>query len=93
LFRPPFLIKPSVKDLTGRPFHSSERSIRTNPRWPGVVGLYDFNAIFLSSVFWLASENLNQAGYAYSLSESSRLFIKHKFLKICNLTAYIKGLY
>src|SRR5690606_25757370 len=45
LFRPPLLDRPSVRVLTGRPFHSSERSIRTSPRWPGVVGLYVFNAM------------------------------------------------
>src|SRR6056297_3648684 len=55
LFRPAFLLKPSVRDLTGRPFQSSERSIRTSPRWPGVVGLYDFNAILLSSVCFFRS--------------------------------------
>ena len=53
LFRPPDLVKPSVRDLTGRPFHSSERSISTSPRWPGVVGLYDLSAML--SVFRLAS--------------------------------------
>src|SRR5210317_2193661 len=56
LFRPPFLVKPSVRDLTGRPFQSSERSIRTSPRWPGVVGLYDLSAIL--SVFRFASRPL-----------------------------------
>jgi len=45
LFRPPDLVSPSVRDLTGRPFQSSERSISTSPRWPGVVGLYDFSAM------------------------------------------------
>jgi hypothetical protein len=39
-----------VRALTGRPFQSSERSISTNPRWPGVVGLYDFSAMFATSV-------------------------------------------
>ncbi len=46
LLRPPCEIRPSVRAFTGRPFHSSERSIRTSPRWPGVVGLYDLSAMF-----------------------------------------------
>src|SRR5690606_22392673 len=50
LFRPPCLLKPSVRVLTGRPFQSSERSISTSPRWPGVVGLYDLSAMLVSSV-------------------------------------------
>jgi hypothetical protein len=52
LFRPPCLVRPSVRALTGRPFQSSERSISTSPRWPGVVGLYDLSAML--SVFRLA---------------------------------------
>src|SRR5690606_11072234 len=56
LFRPPVFVKPSVRALTGRPFQSSERSISTSPRWPGVVGLYDFNARV--SVFRLLSDHL-----------------------------------
>jgi len=51
LFRPPDFVKPSVRVLTGRPFQSSERSISTSPRWPGVVGLYDLSAML--SVFRL----------------------------------------
>ena len=45
LFRPAFLVRPSVRAFTGRPFQSSERSISTSPRWPGVVGLYDLSAM------------------------------------------------
>src|SRR5690606_13269118 len=56
LLRPPWLCRPSVRALTGRPFHSSERSIRTSPRWPGVVGLYDLSAMI--TVFRLLQDRL-----------------------------------
>jgi hypothetical protein len=37
--------QPLGEGLHGRPFQSSERSISTSPRWPGVVGLYDLSAM------------------------------------------------
>src|ERR1700733_5264167 len=43
--RPPDLVRPSVRLLTGRPLCSSERSISTRARRPGEVGLYCFKAI------------------------------------------------
>src|SRR3954465_14914531 len=45
LLRPPDLLRPSVKALTGLPFHSSERSTCTSWRRLGVIGLYCFSAI------------------------------------------------
>src|SRR5947208_16637532 len=45
LLRPPFPRSPSVKALTGLPFHSSLRSTITSCRRDGVVGLKVFNAI------------------------------------------------
>ena len=59
LFRPPDFVKPSVRVLTGRPFQSSERSISTSPRWPGVVGLYDLSAML--SVFRYRCSTLRAA--------------------------------
>src|SRR5919108_2412654 len=45
LLRPPLPRKPSVKALTGFPFHSSLRSTITNCRCDGVVGLKVLSAI------------------------------------------------
>src|ERR1700757_274311 len=45
LLRPPLPRTPSVKDLTGFPFHSSRRSTITSCRREGVVGLNVFSAI------------------------------------------------
>ena len=45
LLRPPLPRSPSVKALTGLPFHSSLRSTMTSCRRDGVVGLKVFNAI------------------------------------------------
>src|SRR6266852_131979 len=45
LLRPPLPRSPSVKALTGFPFHSSDRSTMTSCRRDGVVGLKVFNAI------------------------------------------------
>src|SRR4051794_39556657 len=48
LLRPPLEFLPSVNALIGLPLYSAERSTITNWRWPGVVGLYFFNAIAVS---------------------------------------------
>src|SRR6266478_2533055 len=48
LLRPPFCRKPSVKPLTGLPFHSSLRSTMTRWRCDGVVGLNVLSAIALN---------------------------------------------
>src|SRR5215213_6476988 len=48
LLRPPEECLPSVKLLTGLPLYSAERSTITSWRWPGVVGLYVFNAIVVA---------------------------------------------
>src|SRR5207302_5272863 len=48
LLRPPFCRKPSVKPLTGLPFHSSLRSTMTRWRCDGVVGLKVLSAIALN---------------------------------------------
>src|SRR5271156_3418853 len=45
LLRPPLPRSPSVKDLTGFPFHSSLRSTITSWRRDGVVGLNVFSAM------------------------------------------------
>src|SRR6478672_1731765 len=45
LLRPPVLVLPSVRALTGRPLKSPVRSMRTRPRCDGVVGLYCLSAI------------------------------------------------
>src|SRR3954470_9670107 len=45
LLRPPLLFLPSVSALIGAPLCKPARSISTNPRWLGVVGLYFFSAI------------------------------------------------
>src|SRR5271166_1363120 len=45
LLRPPVPILPSVSTLTGLPFHSSERLIRTVPRRLAVTGLNCLSAI------------------------------------------------
>src|SRR5215472_6643793 len=45
LLRPPVEFLPSVSAFIGLPACSVERSISTNWRWPGVVGLYVFSAI------------------------------------------------
>src|ERR1700722_2711400 len=47
LLRPPWLCCPSVSPLTGFPFHSSERSIRTVPRRLAVTGLNCLSAILV----------------------------------------------
>src|SRR5690606_41954483 len=43
--RPPDLVRPSVRDFSGRPLCSSERSTSTRARRPGDVGLKCFRAI------------------------------------------------
>src|SRR4051812_11250532 len=43
--RPPDLVRPSTRDLIGRPLWSSLRSTRTRPRRPGEVGLNCLSAI------------------------------------------------
>src|SRR5215470_10640008 len=50
LLRPPLAALPSVSFLTGRPFHSSERSISTTWRRPGVIGRKDLSAIAIFPV-------------------------------------------
>src|SRR6185312_6057484 len=45
LLRPPELLCPSVRPLTGLPFHNSLLSIRTVPRRLAVTGLYCLSAI------------------------------------------------
>src|SRR5215471_7947554 len=45
LLRPPVDFWPSVSALTGGPLCRVERSTITSWRWPGVTGLYFFNAI------------------------------------------------
>src|SRR5215510_12079656 len=45
LLRPPVEFCPSVSDFTGGPLWRVERSTITSWRWPGVTGLYVFNAI------------------------------------------------
>src|ERR1700744_3587696 len=47
LLRPPEAFLPSVKPLTGLPFHSSERSISTVPRRLAVTGLNCLSAILV----------------------------------------------
>src|SRR5256885_15395156 len=47
LLRPPVNLWPSVKVLTGPPFHNSLRSMRTTWRSPGVVGLNVLSAMSL----------------------------------------------
>src|ERR1700733_4613518 len=49
LLRPPECDLPTVKALTGLPFHSSERSISTVPRRLAVTGLNCLSAMFPSS--------------------------------------------
>src|SRR6185437_3504077 len=49
LLRPPDLVRPSVKPLTGLPLYSPERSVMTSWRRLGVTGLKCLNAICLSS--------------------------------------------
>src|SRR5271165_3315263 len=49
LLRPPVEDLPSVRPLTGLPFHSSLRSIRTVPRRLAVTGLKCFSAIIRAS--------------------------------------------
>src|SRR5689334_17649918 len=50
LLRPPVPRLPTVRFLTGRPFHSSLRSTRTTPRRPGVIGLKDLSAMSVPSL-------------------------------------------
>src|SRR4051812_13619727 len=47
LLRPPLECLPSVRFLTGPPFHNSERSISTTWRRPGVTGLNVLSAMSL----------------------------------------------
>src|SRR4028118_2069930 len=47
LLRPPVLRLPSVKALTGLPFHSDDLSTKIRPRRAGEVGLYCLSAIVL----------------------------------------------
>src|SRR5678816_3835204 len=49
LLRPPVLRLPSVKALTGLPFHSDDLSTRIRPRRAGLVGLYCLSAMILRS--------------------------------------------
>src|SRR3569833_192281 len=49
LLRPPVLRLPSVKALTGLPFHSEDLSTRIRPRCDEVVGLYCLSAIARAS--------------------------------------------
>src|ERR671921_1636266 len=49
LLRPPVLRLPSVRALTGLPFHSDDLSTRIRPRCDEVVGLYCLSAIALAS--------------------------------------------
>src|SRR5688572_6988780 len=49
LLRPPVLRLPSVRALTGLPFHSDDLSTRIRPRCDEVAGLYFLSAIALTS--------------------------------------------
>ena len=67
LLRPPVPVLPSVSALTGLPFHSSERLIRTVPRRLAVTGLKCLSAILrgpyaspvVKSIDWPAASLTN----------------------------------